>query len=235
MRPVTRRTTATQDYRDQPAYTVAEAARYLKVSSATLRTWVVGRDYPTAKGAKRWQPLIVPAAKSPSLLSFWNLIEAHVLWGLRTDHRVPVKAVREALDFAEGELGVQRLLLRKELCTSGRELFFERLDELVQLSASHQFVMKQVFDSHLRRVEWDEWQFPVRLFPFMPADAGVVSMPIAIDPGIAFGRPILKSRGIATQVLVDRIDAGEPIDEVAADYGLEVTEVEQAILYELAA
>lgn len=235
MGPVPRRRDATQDYRERPAYTVAEAARYLKVSPATLRTWVAGRDYPTAKGAKRWQPLIVPAAKAPSLLSFWNLIEAHVLWGLRTDHRVPVKAVRQALDFAEAELGVERLLLRKELCTSGRELFFERFGELIELSASHQIAMKQIFESHLKRVEWDEWQFPVRLFPFMPADAASAPRAIAIDPGIAFGRPILQSRGITTQVLVDRIDAGEAIAAVAADYGLTIADVEQAILYELAA
>ena len=120
MATVTRRSPATKDYRDHPAYTVAEAARYLKVSSATLRTWVAGRDYKTVRGAKRWQPLITPASKNPSLLSFWNLIEAHVLWGLRTDHRVPVRAVREALDFEEEKLGIERLLLRKELCTSGR-------------------------------------------------------------------------------------------------------------------
>ncbi|HET9065499.1 MAG TPA: DUF433 domain-containing protein [Gemmatimonadales bacterium] len=223
------------DRRNQPAYPLAEAARYLKLSPATLRTWVVGRDYPTARGTRHFEPLIVPAEQSPPQLSFWNLIEAHVLWGLRTDHRVPIKAVREALDFAERELGIERLLLRKELCTSARQLFLDKYGELIELSPSHQFAMKQIFDSHLQRVEWDEWQFPVRLFPFMSSEVAPSEPSITIDPGIAFGRPTLRGRGITTEVLADRIDAGESIEEVAADYGIAVAEVEQAILYERAA
>lgn len=94
------------DRRNQPAYPLAEAARYLRLSHATLRTRVVGRDYHTAKGKKHFEPLVVPAEQSPLHFSLWNLIEAHVLWGLSTDHRVPLKSVREALDFAEREYGM---------------------------------------------------------------------------------------------------------------------------------
>jgi hypothetical protein len=43
------------------------------------------------------------------MLSFWNLIEAHVLRALRTEHAVSVKALRKALDYAEKELGIERL------------------------------------------------------------------------------------------------------------------------------
>lgn len=38
---------AKTDIRDQPAYTVAEAARYLKLAPATLRSWVAGCPYLT--------------------------------------------------------------------------------------------------------------------------------------------------------------------------------------------
>jgi hypothetical protein len=31
---------------DNPAYTIAEAARYLKLAPATLRSWFIGRSYP---------------------------------------------------------------------------------------------------------------------------------------------------------------------------------------------
>ena len=36
--------TAASD-RDTAAYRLAEAARYLRLPSATLRSWVLGRDY----------------------------------------------------------------------------------------------------------------------------------------------------------------------------------------------
>ena len=118
--PATVRDATATDLRDNPAYTVAEAARYLKLAPATLRSWVLGRHYPTAGGDGHFRPLIRPASRQPPLLSFWNLIEAHVLRSLRTEHGVPVQALRQALAYAEKRLHLQRLLLRKELRTQNQ-------------------------------------------------------------------------------------------------------------------
>lgn len=232
MRNPTERGTATTDHRDAPAYTVAEAARYLRISPSTLAAWVKGSE---RTGERARYRLIDPAASSPTLLSFWNLIEAHVLRGLRIDHRVQLRTARKALDYAKRELKIERLLLDKQLQAAAGELFTERYGTLIQLSRAGQIALKQVFDAHLQRVEWDEWQFPVRLYPFMSSSVPSEPKSVAIDPGIAFGRPIMPSRGITTEVLAARVDAGEDIGDVAADYKLTVAEVEQAILYERAA
>jgi uncharacterized protein (DUF433 family) len=61
------------------------------------------------------------------------------------------------------------------------------------------------------------------------------AMPIAIDAGIAFGRPILASHGISTIAIVERVDAGETLDDIADDYGLEIGDIRTAVLYERAA
>lgn len=227
---------ATIDLRNQPAYTLAEAARYLKVPTATLRSWAVGRAYPTSTGQRRFPPLLKPAHSPPPQLSFWNLIEAHVLRSFRADHAVSLKALRQALSYAERELDIPRLLLSKELCASAGELFLERYGSLISLSRSGQLAMRRLFDAHLSRVEWDETRFPVRLYPFLsgsgiPAD----ERPIAIDPGISFGRPVIARLGISTAVLADRVDAGESIQDLAADYGLREPEIVEAVLYERAA
>ena len=166
------------------------------------------------------------------MLSFWNLVEAHVLRALRSDHGVSVKALREALGFAEGELKVKRLLLSKELSAGGGRLFLDRYGELIELSASGQIAMRHVLGAHLRRVEWDQWQFPVRLYPFVASEALSAERPIAIDPSLAFGRPVALRRGITTSVIVERIDAGESIAALAADYDLSAAEIEEAILYD---
>ena len=60
-------------------------------------------------------------------------------------------------------------------------------------------------------------------------------MPIVIDPTISFGRPIVVSRGISTAAIVDRVDAGEAVAAIAADYNLSEEDVEHAVLYERAA
>lgn len=220
------------ELRDQAAYATAEAARYLRLPVATLRSWVVGRPYPKSDGVGRFQPLIRPASRKPLMLSFWNLIEAHVLRALRTEHDVSLREVRAAIRYAERELKIERLLLNKELRTRGGRVFLERYGELIDLPPSRQLALQLQFDAHLKRVEWGEWQFPVRLYPFVSGVEPVPGKPIAIDPSIAFGRPVILRRGISTGTIAERLDAGESVKDLAADYELEPEEIQQAVLYE---
>jgi uncharacterized protein (DUF433 family) len=221
--------------RDVPAYTLAEAARYLRLPVATLRSWALGRQYPTAQGRADFPPLIRPASRRPPWLSFSNLIEAHVLGSLRTEHGVPVKELRRALSYAEKSLGVDRLLLRPELRTDAGKMFLERYGELIELTASGQLAMRRLFDEHLKRIEWDSSRFPARLYPFLSASAPTAERPIVIDPRIAFGRPVVVSKGISTSTIAERVDAGESVNDIAADYDLAQSEIEQAVVYERAA
>lgn len=230
---VSHRKAAAFDSRDSSAYTLADAARYLRLPSATLRSWVLGRRYPRADGSGQFSPLIRPTSKQPPLLSFWNLIEAHVLRSLRTDHGVSVKALRNALSYAEKELQIQRLLLRPELRTTAGKIFLERYGKLIELSESGQLAMQLLFEKHLKRVEWAPDRLPVRLYPFLLDSSE--ERPIAIDSRIAFGRPVIVRKGISTSAIVQRIDAGETVNDVAADYELGAPEIEQAVLYERAA
>lgn len=223
---------AVADFRNIPAYPLAEAARYLRLPVATLRTWVIGRPG-DARPAR--SGLIKPPAGSPVALSFWNLIEAHVLRALRTDHGVSLSAVRRAIRYAERELHIEHLLLSPKLRTDAGEVFLDEYGKLLNLSASGQLVIRVLLDKHLRRVEWDQWQFPVRLYPFLHGDAETADRPIVIDPAVGFGRPLVSRRGVSTAIIRERHDAGETVAELAADYDLAEAEVEQAIVYEGAA
>ena len=55
-----------KDPRDLPAYTVSEAAHYLYVPEATLRSWVMGRMYPVSVGERYFEPLITVPEATPS-------------------------------------------------------------------------------------------------------------------------------------------------------------------------
>ena len=223
------------DIRNQPAYTVAEAARYLKIAPATLRSWVAGRNYAKASGPTKSSPLIHPVRKIPPTLSFWNLIEAHVLRSLRADHGVSMDKLRRAIRYAQRELSIDRLLLSAELRTDAGKLLLERYGQLIELSASGQIAMRRMFKEHLDRVEWDAWQFPVRLYPFASSDLPSDRRQISIAANVAFGRPVVALRGISTSAIVGRIDAGETAADLAEDYDLTETEIEEAVLYERAA
>jgi len=228
-------TARTDDIRNQPAYGPVEAARYLRLPGATLRSWVVGRAYPKAGKQATFHPLFKPARRAPLQLSFFNLIEAHVLRALRTDHGVAIAELRKAIAYAEKSLNIDRLLLRQELRTYAGQVFLDRYAELINLSASGQLALRRVFEDHLKRVEWDEWQFPVRLYPYVGTERPPQDRPIAIDPKIAFGRPVLVRAGVSTSAIADRIDAGETVDALAEDYDLSRDEIEEAVLYSRAA
>ena len=149
--------------------------------------------------------------------------------------RVPVKALRSALAYAERELGIDRLLLRSELRTEAGKVFLDRYGELIELTASGQLALRRLFDEHLKRVEWNSSKFPVRLYPFLSAVTPSEERPIVIDPRIAFGRPVVLRKGVSTAAIAERVDAGESVDDIAADYELGPSEIEQAIVYERAA
>lgn len=212
-----------------PAYPIAEAARYLQLPAATLRSWVRGRHYPRRDGSGYFEPLIQTPTDSGEL-SFANLIEAHVLRALRREHAVSVQAVRDALHYAQDRFRIERLLLSPDLQTAAGDLFLSRYGELINLSRSGQIALRRLLEAHLQRVEWAGEDFPRRLYPFLESfrDDKI----IVIDPRIAFGRPVTRRNSIATAVIADRIDAGESVESVAEDYDLTVDDIEAAVLCE---
>lgn len=225
------------DPREVPVYTMAEAARYLDLASATVSSWVKGRWYRAGGVRHRSDPLIEIADAGSSLLSFNNLVEAHVLKALRRRHAVPMRGVRIALDYARSKHGIERLFLSDELRTvehkqgddearSAGALFLDKLGEVEEISEGGQLVIRSALTRHLARVERDEAGWPIRLFPFLSHSP---DRAILIDPRVSFGRPVLFKRGIRVSTLVDRIEADEDVEAIANDYGLDPSDVIQAL------
>ena len=210
------------DIRDAPAYGISEAARFIRIPRATLAYWT-GDPNP-----------LIGLPPSGEGLSFNNLVEAHVLRALRNVHGARMANVRSALLYAEEQLGISRLLLHDELLTSGGELFLDHLDQLINLWRSGQLALRKLLEDCLDRVERDEQRLPFRLYPVLPRESAN-ERAISIDPRVSFGRPILSGSGVSTRALVDRIDAGEGMAEVARDYDLTEIRIQDAVLYEAAA
>ena len=225
-----------KDVRDLPMYSVGEAAFYLKIAAATLRSWVLGRAYRITDGSARFEPIIRAPDSGDSRISFNNLVEAHVLRALRTKHNVSIFSVRNAVEYAEHQLGITRLLISDELQTTAGDLFVERYGQLINLSKSGQLAIKKILETYLRRIDRDESKLPCRLYPFVFSGLRVDGpRTIVIDPSVSFGRPSISKKGITTAALASRIDAGETVSELVEDYHLTRVEVETAIVYEQAA
>src|SRR5256884_6186016 len=94
-----------RDPREIPAYTFRDASKYLDIPLATLRSWILGRSYPIKSGTRRFKSIFYLPDKNRHLLSFTNLIEAHVLNALRKEHRIDLKKVRRALLYLQDLFG----------------------------------------------------------------------------------------------------------------------------------
>lgn len=221
------------DPREQPAYSIAEAASYLDMPAATLRSWVLGRSYQTSTGSRFFQPLIDLADKQKRCLSFYNLIEAFTLNAMRrTDHHISMPNIRKALDYVRRRLKEKRPLLTERFLTDGVDLFLDKYGQLVAVSKDGQLAMRAIMMDSLRHVRRDSQGMPNKLYLFT-APAAKPAAEIAIDPRIAFGNPVLDGTGISTAILAQRYKAGDSIDELAEDFGLSRDAVEQAIRYEV--
>ena len=222
------------DVRFAPAYGVSEAARYLNIPPSTLRSWISGVRYHSDR--RNFEPVIIVPPAEIVQLSFVNLVEAHVLVALRRVHKVRLQDIRVALDTLEKQFPEQPHPLAFEtFATDGKDLFLKHIGQLINLSRRGQLEMEEVIDMYLHRIEYDTGG-PVILYPFTRSSFQEYDQPRAVlmNPYISFGRPVLAGRGVPTELVFERFNAGELIDALAKDYGRKRWEIEEAIRYESA-
>src|ERR1051326_8140574 len=225
---------STGDPRVVPAYTTAEAAHYLRMPEGTLRSWLVGRLYPVGGRNKRSQPLIQLDDRKGLYLSFINLVEAHILAAIRRRHGVKLTKVRSALSYVKRHYAIDRPLIAQSFQTDGLDLFVERYGELINASRAGQRAMKEIVSVYLRRIERDAKGLPIKLYPFTrdtESHAAPNSDPklVVMNPAVSFGRPVIEGTGIPASAIYERYKAGDSVAELAQDFHLDTSAIEEAI------
>lgn len=211
-----------QDVRETPAYTIAEAAGYLRLPKSTLRAWVLGQ--------KGFQSVVGIADKAGRRLSFINLVEVFVLSGIRRDHSIPLPKVRKAVEYLRRTFKTKRPLAEEQFETDGVDLFVEKYGALIGATQDGQLQLREIILGRLKQVRRDPKGVPEKivLFPArgnMPTPVGDV----VIDPRLSFGRPVLDGFGLRTAIVAERFEAGEQIEELAKDYDVPPAAIENAI------
>ena len=221
----------TNDPRELPAYTISEAAHYLAVPAATIRYWSVDRD--------DYAPLIAVPAHAPTLLSFLNLTELHVLAAIRRTHEVKMPSIRRAIQYlaenAQSAMERRHPLISRQLETDGLDLFIQQYGLLINISRKGQTAMREVIGAALRRIDRDPAGVPIKLYPFTRSAMLQTPAMVVIDPQLSAGRPVIAGTGLATQLIAERYKAGESISDLAHDYERGHEEIEEAIRCELQA
>jgi uncharacterized protein (DUF433 family) len=194
---------------------------------------VVGRTYPTREGPRFFRPVIALPNKNRTLLSFTNLVEAHVLDAIRREHEIPLDKVRTALRYLQDKFGSSHPLSEQRFETDGLSLFVQKYGQLINITRDGQLAVRELLEAHLKRIERDARGVAARLYPFTRKREPNEPRAVVIDPEISFGRPVLAGTGIPTAVVAERYKAGESVECLAKDYELGPLEIQEAIRCEL--
>lgn len=212
--------------KELPAYSMAEAARYLGSNASTLRAWFQGRTYKTG-GDQRWaRPVLFRSGAKGTPISFLDLIEAHVLLAIRQGYRIPLSRFRTAMEYLKKSEGDLHFLAHRNFFHDNQDLFLHLDDKLVSLSERGQLVNREIIAEGLKQLVYGSDGYASRFFPRRgEGRQGIV----VLDPTVNFGRPCIGRLGVGTEVLAKRFFSGETVSDIAQDYGATVEEVEESV------
>lgn len=223
---MSRKALTERDLREVPAYSIAEAAGYLRLPKSTLRAWLLGQQ--------AFRAVIDIADRHGRQMSFINLVEAFVLSGIRRRHNVPLPKVRKAVDYLRRTFKTPRPLADEQFATDGVHLFVEKFGALIGATQEGQVQLREVILDRLKYVLRDPKGVPEKIVLFAahgPAHKGDV----VIDPRLSFGRPVIDGVGVRTSILAERFKAGELIDELAREFNAAPEAIQNALRCELLA
>lgn len=226
--------TDTQDIRfAAPLYTLAEAARFLGVPVSTFTTWAKGYvRRPPGRPAVHGDRIVtsVDAARNFPSIPFIGLAEGMVLAAFRRAG-VSLQHIRSAVAILEKEIGVEYALASQRLYSDGAVILFDyadaqRDDELAGLTevVSRQRVFAPVVEEYLKRIEYGKDGWAAKLVS--PATPRPI---IVVDPARSFGQPIFVHGAGRVEDVIDRWRAGDPLADVAEDFGVPTEDVEDIL------
>lgn len=216
---------------DVETYDLTEASRYLRVPPSTLHWWLEGGT----RDRHSYAPVIRESATGSRTLTWGEFVEAWYVRQYRREHSVELAELRKLSLGLRERLGVRYPLAHaKPFVGEGRQLVQKVQDEvglsqdlwIVVAGRTDQLVLTPTMTQFIERVEFSN----VGLQPVVAIRPRGKSSPVVIQPDHAFGSPNV--RGIRTEALVELVDAGEDLDDVATDFGLTPQELRAALAYE---
>ena len=219
-------------WRTQPMYTFSEAAQLARVSTSSVRNWLIGYS-----GAGREiRPIFTTHDKNRAMVSFLNLIEIVVAGQFRKALHVKYQTVLRAYENAKAIVDSQYPFAHARLEPLGPRIVY--------------MVKNRPIGESLQSVDNPaQWSFPMELPPLPTEVRQVISeieylqdlaakwfpvgrdVPIVIDPRISTGIPTILGTGVTIGAIHERFKAGHKIEYLARDYKIEPSVVQTVIQY----
>jgi len=205
-------------------YTYAEAARFLRVSSAKVRRWAEGYVYWLNGEQRRKGPVLQRERPPLGLLTFCDLVE---LFFVREFDKAGVKLqdIRDSARLLADELKTPYPFACERLHTDGVQILRAKGRHYENV-ARQQKVFKFAED-FFKKIEFADDCLARRWWPMGPDKL------VVIDPHRSFGTPIEAKSGIRTDVLYAAYKAEEGDSKAVAEwYEISREGVESAVKFE---
>jgi uncharacterized protein (DUF433 family) len=216
---------------DTELYDITVASRYLDVPNTTLQWWLDG----DTRSGTTYKPVIREQPTGSRTLTWGEFVEAWYVRQYRREHKVRLAHLRSLISALRDELGVAYpLAYSTPLVAPGRKLVQQIQNDagvpqdlwIVVADNKGQLALTPTMTEFYERVQFDPSGDRSAL-AIRPRGPGTN---IVIQPDLAFGAPHVN--GIRTESLVELVDAGDDIDDVAHDFDLDLDLLKEALSYE---
>lgn len=209
----------------QGVYTLAEAAKLTRLGGNRVRHWFKDRADQAGRGpvfASDFAP-----RHGEYAISFLDLVDVCVVGQLRA-FGVSMATVRSAYEALGQQLSTAHPFCHSDLYTDGKKIFLSAADVVGDETLSEIVSQQQFFLSVKERLVQIEYCDRTKL-----ATRWFVANGIVVDPGIAFGKPVVRSTGKSTYIIYQCYRANNKDVELAAElFGLTEDDVHNAVEFE---
>lgn len=212
-------------------YSVWHAVRYLRVTMADVQV-TASRDW---NSSCRWRDQRAEFFRTDvqfaSSLSFRNLVNIFA-WSSLTKGEWS-----GAPKWDVGDVRGFKQTYPFDADLSNGKAFQSRLEQVAKWFGARPHSpstddAKRLLLEYYNRIDFDPDGNPLRLYPFAQSDIRGASKDIVIDPAIRSGQPTIAGFGLPTEMIFDRHQAGDSIKQLADDYDLPESKIEESIRYE---
>lgn len=205
-------------------YTFPEAGRLAGLRSARVRDWFVGRG----KSVEAVFVADFAPVDGDYAISFHDLVDAHIAGHLR-ESGVSLQTIRQVYNHLKSDFATEHPFCRREMRTDGKNVFLRGLDsqgrEEILEALTKQRVFPDIIRPFLKRLDYSA---VTKL-----AERWHIAEGVLLDPQIGFGKPVIESDGIATEILASAYYAnGDDANLVASWYDIDPRKVLQAVEFE---
>lgn len=203
-------------------YTPNEAAFYARVPTRTLNRWFFGDT--------QGERVASPRFGDERIISFYDFVQAMAIRNIRTNHNVPLKKIREAIDRASSEHDVSYPLARRHtiyLFHPDLYICFDASDfKKLTGTQRDQKMIKQIVEFYVDDLGYDAEGLACHYDAFTWKDRTV-----RMNPKLRLGEPIVTACGYSAMTLWEASQAEGSISKAAKVYGVDEADVQAAYRY----